>query len=451
MQVAIYGSGYVGLVTGVCLASLGHEVFCVDIDNSKIARLQQGEVPIYEPGLADLLQQQITLGRIHFTTDPAMVVAQAPIQMIAVGTPPQADGAADLSYVQQVAKTIAQHMTDYRLIVNKSTVPVGTAEMVVDIVHKELQQREINVDFAVASNPEFLREGQAMHDFLQPDRIIIGVSDSKAETLLQSLYEPLTHQGYPLLSMQPRAAELAKYAANAFLATKISFINEISQVAERMQADVQDIQRALASDPRIGGQFLNPGCGFGGSCFPKDVAALQHMAKKLDFQPHVLDAVLHRNQQQQRLLFDKMLQYFTGDLESKTIALWGLAFKPDTDDIRCASARVIMEYLWQAGATVQAYDPLASQNILAQYPNQPRLKIATDLYAALVNADVLVIATEWAEFQNPDWDKVRTHLRYPVIFDGRNLFDPAEMAREGIAYYAVGRGAPLLAEQAELV
>ncbi len=441
MNVSVYGAGYVGLVTAVCLAELGHHVICVDIDDQKIANLQQGQLPIYEEGLANLLQKNLKAQRITFTTDSKTAIAHGIIQMIAVGTPPRADGSADMQYVEAVAKTIATHMTEYRLIVTKSTVPVGTGDRVRAIIAHIVADRQVRLKFNVASNPEFLREGCAVADFMQPDRVIVGTARDKALQLLKELYAPLNLDADCLVATDIRSAELSKYAANAFLATKISFMNEMSQLAEHYGADIELVRQGMGLDPRIGKQYLNPGCGFGGSCFPKDVAALKYMADQVNFKSHILDAVMLTNENQKAVLFQKINHYFADQLRGKVIALWGLAFKPNTDDVRAAPSRELMQLLWQAGATVQAYDPMGMHNIQAIYGDRAELKLCASAEQALQGADVLAIVTEWPEFRSFNLGLIKNALRHPAIFDGRNIFDPSKLRDSGIDYFAIGRGA----------
>lgn len=436
MNISIYGAGYVGLVSGICFAELGHTVCCVDVDPAKIEALKLGKLPIYEENLEALLKKNHT--RLVFTTDFAQAVAHGEIQMIAVGTPPKSDGSADLQYVEAVAQTIGALMTEYRCIVNKSTVPVGTAHHVQDIVCTALSHRHLSIDVEVVSNPEFLREGRAVRDCLAPDRIVIGACQSRAIALMRELYHPLTEKHHPLIVMDTQSAELTKYAANAFLATKVSFMNEISQIAERTGASILSIKQGIGMDTRIGEKFLNAGCGFGGSCFPKDVSALQKIAEQVGYTPHILNAVLKTNDQQQQLLFQKISHYFDQSLKDKTIALWGLAFKPNTDDIRSASSRVLMEMLWQAGAIVKAYDPLAIQNIRHAYPKEPSLILCDTAHEALQNADVLAVVTEWDEFRQINFTDLKNTLKFPVIFDGRNMFDSCMVREAGLTYVGIG-------------
>jgi len=439
MKLTIYGAGYVGLVTAVCMAELGVTVCCVDIDEEKITRLRQGQLPIYEENLEQLLTSQLAANRIEFTTDTAYAVSFSSIQMIAVGTPSREDGSANLDYVDAVAKSIAWHMTEDKLIVNKSTVPVGTADRVRSIMLPVLKERQVALELDVASNPEFLREGQALYDCLHPDRIIVGVASEKATRQLQQLYQPLIDQGYPFIPMHIRSAELTKYTANAFLATKISFINEMALIAEKMGANIDDIRHGVGMDSRISEKFLYAGCGFGGSCFPKDVSALKSMAEEVNVKPTILNAVLDVNANMQRLLFDRLHAFYQGDLKGKTFALWGLAFKPKTDDVRCATSRVLMELLWEAGASVQAYDPLASQVISRLYPNQSQLTLCDQANDALKNADALLVVTEWDEFKQADLAVMKASLNKPVLIDGRNIYDADKMKEQGFLYSSIGR------------
>lgn len=438
MKISIYGCGYVGLVSGICFAEMGFDVCCTDIDIQKVANLQRGVLPIYEHNLENLLHQACQKKRIHFTTDFQHAVNFGIIQMIAVGTPSKPDGSADLQHVESVAQQIGKYMADYRCVVNKSTAPIGTATHIKNIISQQLQQKQTNIAFDVVSNPEFLREGQAVSDCLAPDRIVIGVDSERAVEYMQILYQPLIAKGHPLLTMDTASAELTKYAANAFLATKISFINEISQIAERVGANIHDIKKGIGADPRINAKFLNAGCGFGGSCFPKDVLALHNIAKNHDYEPHILNAVLRTNEQQQALLFHKISHYFNGDLRGKTIALWGLAFKPNTDDVRYASSRVLMEMLWEKNAIVRAYDPLAMDAIRRVYSTQSQLILCDNMQETLHDADTLVLVTEWDHFKNPDFQKIKQSLRHPVIFDGRNLYDANTVRNAELTYFGIG-------------
>ncbi len=440
MQIAIYGAGYVGLVTSVGLAQLGHHVTCVDIDESLVADLNQGLISIYEPDLQELLQDHLNQS-LFFTTDARKAIACADVHMIAVGTPALPDGGADLRQVEQVAKTIAQHMDAYCLVVTKSTVPVGTADRVADIITQTLERRLKNIEFDIASNPEFLREGCAVTDFLEPERIIVGINHQRAKIIMEQLYQPLINASHPIVFMPIRSAELTKYAANAFLATKISFMNEISQLAERYGADITDVKAGMALDGRISEHFLNAGCGYGGSCFPKDVSALIAMAHEANYQPKLLQSVAQVNDQQQRLLFDKITLYFNGNVTNKVFAIWGLAFKPNTDDIRCASSLALIRCLIEAGARVQAYDPVAMDAVRVQLKDDA-LTLTATAEEALINADALVLVTEWDEFLQPNFASLKIALSHPVIFDGRNIYNAELLNSLGIEYYGVGRGRP---------
>ena len=439
MKVTIYGSGYVGLVTGTCLAEVGNDVLCVDIDANKIALLQGGGIPIYEPGLDALVEKNIAAGRLRFTTDPAEGVAHGLFQFIAVGTPPDEDGSADLQYVVAVARSIGEHMTDYRIIVDKSTVPVGTADKVREAVNGRLAERGVSHEFDVVSNPEFLKEGAAIDDFMKPDRIVIGTDNPRTTELLRALYAPFNRNHDRLVVMDIRSAELTKYAANAMLATKISFMNELSNLAERLGADIEKVRLGIGSDPRIGYHFIYPGCGYGGSCFPKDVQALERTANGIGYHAELLSAVEAVNNRQKQVLFEKIMLHFDGDVSGKTFALWGLSFKPNTDDMRAAPSRTLMEALWASGAAVQAFDPEAMEEAQRIYGDRDDLVLATSPEAALDGADALVTVTEWNVFRSPDFGFIKQHLKQPVIFDGRNLYDPARLHAEGITYYSIGR------------
>lgn len=440
MKITVFGTGYVGLVQGAILADAGHHVVCVDIDEGKLARLRQGILPIYEPGLEPIVKETVADGRLRFTSDAAEAIAHAGVIFIAVGTPPNEDGSADLKHVLAVADTIATHMNDYKVIVDKSTVPVGTADRVRETVQTTLSHRKVKFEFDVVSNPEFLKEGAAVADCQRPDRIIIGTNSKRAESLMRELYETFNRNHDRVMVMDVRSAELTKYAANCMLATKISFMNEIANIAERVGADIESVRVGIGSDPRIGYHFIYPGAGYGGSCFPKDVSALIHMAEELGFEPKILNAVEARNQTQKHVLFEKLQKHFQGQLQDKTIALWGLSFKPNTDDMRDAPSRVLMEALWAAGAKVQAYDPVAMEETQRIYGSPPNLTLAGTKEAALQGADVLVIVTEWRNFKTPDFDLIKSTLSHPVIVDGRNLFDPKTMRDRGFTYYAIGRG-----------
>ncbi len=443
MRVTIYGSGYVGLVTGACLAQVGNDVLCVDIDARKIDMLNRGEVPIHEPGLDKLIAENREAGRLRFTLDPAEGVAHGLFQFIAVGTPPDEDGSADLRHVLAVARTIGEHLRDYRIIVNKSTVPVGTADRVRTAVAECLTARGAAVEFDVVSNPEFLKEGAAIDDFMRPDRIVVGTDNPRTTELLRALYAPFNRNHERVLAMDVRSAELTKYAANAMLATKISFMNELSRIAEHLGADIEKVRVGIGSDPRIGYHFIYPGAGYGGSCFPKDVRALERTAREVGYQAELLGAVEAVNARQKRVLFEKIQAEFGKDLGGRTFALWGLAFKPNTDDMREASSRVLMEALWAAGARVQAYDPVAMDETRHIYGERPDLRLCANVGETLQGADALVVVTEWSNFRSPDFEAIRDTLRQPVIFDGRNLYDPALLANLGIRYFAIGRPAPV--------
>lgn len=440
MKITIFGAGYVGLVTGTCLAELGNHVVCVDVDTHKIAKLQAGQCPIHEPGLPELITKNQRAGRLQFTSDIDEAMKHGFYIFIAVGTPQDEDGSADLKYVLDVAKNIGERISDYRVVIIKSTVPVGTADKVRITIENELTRRNILLNFDVASNPEFLREGAAIDDFMNSDRIIIGINNETANKHMRTLYAPFDRNQTRLISMNIRSAELTKYAANAILATKISFMNELSNLAELLEADIEKIRIGIGSDPRIGYHFINPGCGYGGSCFPKDLSALESMARNIDFEPSLLNAVQLVNQKQKKVLFAKINHHFNHDLSNKIIALWGLAFKPNTDDMREASSRILMDSLWQAGAKVQAYDPAAIEETRRIYGDKNNLRLCATPEEALKNADALVIVTEWSDFLSPDFAMIKQLLREPVIFDGRNLYDPEHLNDLGFHYYAIGRG-----------
>ncbi|NEX18691.1 MAG: UDP-glucose 6-dehydrogenase [Halochromatium sp.] len=439
MDVTIFGSGYVGLVTGACLAEVGNQVLCVDVDADKIALLNNGGVPIYEPGLDDLITKNSKAGRLRFSTDPEEGVAHGLFQFIAVGTPPDEDGSADLRHVLAVAKTIGEHMTGYRVIVDKSTVPVGTADRVAETVRSAQHESGRSVEFDVVSNPEFLKEGAAIDDFMRPDRIIVGTDNPRTAELLRALYAPFNRNHDRVMMMSIRSAELTKYAANAMLATKISFMNELSNIAEAVGADIEMVRIGIGSDPRIGYQFIYPGCGYGGSCFPKDVRALERTARAKGYQAELLQAVEAVNDRQKDLLFNKIERHFEGALNDKTFALWGLAFKPNTDDMREASSRRLMEQLWSAGARVRAFDPVATEEAERIYGKRADLELVENRMDAVEGADALVIVTEWSEFRSPDFAALSTQLGSAVIFDGRNLFDPAQVTAAGLTYVSIGR------------
>ena len=439
MRVTIFGSGYVGLVTGACLADAGNHVVCVDLDERKITMLRQGDVPIHEPGLESLVRRNMGAGRLQFTTDAKEGVDHGLFQLIAVGTPPEEDGSADLRDVLAVARTIGEHMTEYKVVITKSTVPVGTADKVSAAVRESLKARAASIEFDTVSNPEFLKEGAAIGDFTRPDRVIIGTDSPRATDLLRSLYEPFTHNRDRMIVMDVRSAELTKYAANAMLATKISFMNELANIAEHLGADIEQVRVGIGSDPRIGYAFIYPGLGYGGSCFPKDVKALRRSAKEVGYDESILSAVENVNNLQKGKLFKKICAHF-GNLQGRTLAVWGLAFKPNTDDMREAASRVLIESLWEAGAKVRAFDPVAMPECRRIYGERPDLVLCGNSAEALRGADALAIVTEWREFRSPDFQEIKAALTAPVIFDGRNLYDPAQMARAGFSYYAIGRG-----------
>lgn len=440
MNITIFGTGYVGLVSGACLADVGHHVVCMDVDQVKIDKLKDGIIPIYEPGLEDIVTHNVDAGRLSFTTDTEQAVAHGLLQFIAVGTPADEDGSADLQYVTAVARSIGQHMDDYKVIIDKSTVPVGTGDKVRAAVLHELDRRGLELAFDVVSNPEFLKEGAAVNDFMKPDRIIVGTDSEKAEELLREAYYPFNRNHDRMIFMDIRSAELTKYAANSLLATKISFMNEISNLAERLGADIEAVRKGIGSDPRIGYHFIYPGCGYGGSCFPKDVQALARTAHDCGYEATLLNAVETVNYAQKHVLFDKISHYFNGDLNGKTIAIWGLSFKPNTDDMREAPSRTVMEDLWKVGARVQAYDPEAMEETQRVYGDQDGLLLCGTKEQAMKGADALVICTEWKEFRSPDFEQIKSTIREPVIFDGRNLYEPDMVQRYGLIYYAIGRG-----------
>jgi len=441
LKVTIFGIGYVGLVQAAALADVGHDVICVDVDADKIERLNRCEVSIYEPGLTRLVKENHEAGRLQFTSDAARGVEHSKIQFVAVGTPPDEDGSADLRHVIAVAESIATHMDGHRIIITKSTVPVGTADRIRSVVQASLVARgRPDLTFDVASNPEFLKEGSAVADFMKPDRIILGTDNEETEQVVRELYAPFSRNHDKIIIMDARSAEFTKYAANCMLATKISFMNEMANLAERLGADIEEVRRGIGSDPRIGYHFIYPGIGYGGSCFPKDVQALIHLAESAGFEPAVLKSVEARNKTQKTVLFDKIRQHFGDDLKGRTFALWGLAFKPNTDDMREAPSRVIMQALWEAGAHVRAFDPEAMGECRRLYGERVDLALVDSPEAALDGADALVIATEWKQFHAPDFDLMKSKLKHPVIFDGRNLFNPETVSRYGLRYYAIGRG-----------
>lgn len=440
MKVTVFGIGYVGLVQAAVLSDVGHEVYCVDIDQQKIDNLKKGIIPIYEPGLEPLVKENYAAGRIHFTTDAKAGIEFGEVMFIAVGTPPDEDGSADLKYVLAVAEAIATHMTRETIVLDKSTVPVGTAEKVEAAIAGVLAQRGSDLPFHVVSNPEFLKEGAAVSDCMRPDRIVIGTDSEKAIEVMRELYEPFNRNHDRIIFMDRRSAELTKYAANCMLATKISFMNEMASLAEELGADIEMVRQGIGSDERIGYHFIYPGCGYGGSCFPKDVQALIKTAEQVGYDSRILKSVEAVNYKQKEKLFGYIQQHFGGDIAGKTFAVWGLSFKPKTDDMREASSRTLMEALWAAGAKVQAYDPEAMEETQRIYGSRDDLMLAGTKEAALKGADALVVCTEWQNFKAPDFNLIKDEIADTVIFDGRNLYNPERMAEKGIAYYAIGRG-----------
>lgn len=439
MKISVIGSGYVGLVTGTCLAEMGYEVLCLDVDERKINMLNKGEIPIYEPGLDALVKSNAAAGRLHFTTNVEDAARFGLIQFIAVGTPPDEDGSADLQYVIAAARNIGRYMDCYKVVVDKSTVPVGTADRVRLAIQEELQQRNAKLDFSVVSNPEFLKEGAAIDDFMRPDRIVVGADNDRAVELMRSLYAPFNRNHDRLIVMDIKSAELTKYAANAMLATRISFMNELALLAEKMGADIEHVRHGIGSDPRIGYHFLYPGCGYGGSCFPKDVQALQRTAREYGSDLQILSAVETVNERQKEVLLNKVVARFGVDLAGMSFALWGLSFKPNTDDMREAPSRVLIDGLLKRGAKVVAYDPAAMNETRRIYGEREDLCYANSPLDALYNADALLIVTEWKVFRAPDFVEIKARLKQPVIFDGRNLYDPKEVRSHGIDYLAIGR------------
>ena len=440
MKITMVGTGYVGLVTGACFAEVGNDVLCLDLDETKIRTLESGGIPIYEPGLAEVVKRNVAAGRLHFTTDVERAVFFGTVQCIAVGTPPGEDGSADLQHVIAAARNIGRHMNEYRVVVDKSTVPVGTADKVRAAIAEELVKRGIKVPYAVVSNPEFLKEGAAVEDFMRPDRVVVGSDDAEATHVMRTLYAPFQRNHERLFLMDVRSAELTKYAANAMLATRISFMNELANLAERLGADIEEVRKGIGSDPRIGYQFLYAGIGYGGSCFPKDVKALIRTAEEAGSTLPVLDAVEQVNAEQKRVLAKKILKRF-GKLSGRRIAVWGLAFKPNTDDMREAPSQVLIEELLSNGATVSAYDPVAMPAARSAFSHLKGIAYADSPLGALEGADALAVVTEWKEFRSPDFQAIRARLKTPAIFDGRNLYDPEEMKRAGLEYHPVGRAA----------
>lgn len=439
MNVTVFGIGYVGLVQAAVLADAGHHVICVDIDETRVENLKKGIIPIYEPGLTPIVEENYKDGRLEFTTDAKVGIEHGDIQFIAVGTPPDEDGSADLKYVLAVAETIAAHMNNSKIIINKSTVPVGTADKVSQKVAEILKQRGVSLDFHIVSNPEFLKEGSAVLDCQKPDRIVIGTDNEDAADTLHELYAPFNRNHDRMIIMDVKSAELTKYAANCMLATKITFMNEMANIAEKLGADIEAVRQGIGSDTRIGYQFIYPGCGYGGSCFPKDVQALIRTADSIGYEAEMLKSVEAVNYRQKQKLFTKINEHFKGELKGKTISLWGLSFKPNTDDMRDAPSRILMESLWAAGATVQAFDPEAMPESQRIYGQRDDLKLMRTQEAALQDADALVLVTEWQQFKSPDFDHIIELLKNPVIFDGRNQYDPKRLAVKGITYYSIGR------------
>lgn len=439
MKITIIGSGYVGLVSGACFADLGNDVVCLDVDEKKVAMLRAGGIPIYEPGLEQMVAHNVAAGRLKFTTDVAESVAHGVVQFIAVGTPSDQDGSADMRYVIAAARNIGRHMTDYRVIVDKSTVPVGTSERVRAAVADELKRRGVDIDFSVVSNPEFLKEGAAVGDFMRPDRIVVGSSDERASQIMRQLYSPILRNHDRIIIMDPRSAELTKYAANAMLATRISFMNELANLAEKLGANIEAVRHGIGSDQRIGYHFLYAGVGYGGSCFPKDIQALQHTAGEYGMQLTIVDAVEKANRTQKQRLLEKVRIRFGEQLDGRHFAIWGLSFKPNTDDMREAPSRVLINGLIARGATVSVYDPVAMEEAGKIFGKEPGIRFATSTTDVLDGADALIIVTEWKEFRSPNFDDMKKRLKSPVVFDGRNLYDPATMRETGIEYFSVGR------------
>ncbi|MDD5175672.1 MAG: UDP-glucose/GDP-mannose dehydrogenase family protein [Sterolibacterium sp.] len=439
MKITVIGTGYVGLVGGACLAEVGNDVICLDVSAEKIRILNDGGMPIHEPGLAAMVAKNRAAGRLHFTTDIAVAVAHGSILFIAVGTPPDEDGSADLQYVLAAAHSIGLHMTGYKVVVDKSTVPVGTADKVCAAIAEALSERAMEIDYSVVSNPEFLKEGAAVEDFMKPDRIVVGANDSRAIEMMRQLYAPFQRNHERLIIMDVRSAELTKYAANAMLATRISFMNELANLSEKLGADIELVRSGIGADPRIGYHFLYSGCGYGGSCFPKDVQALIRTANEAGQHLNILTAVEATNQEQKQVLPAKIFKRFGEDLSGRRFALWGLAFKPNTDDMREAPSRILIDQLLERGATINAYDPVAMSEAQRVYHGEMRIRYVTNPMAALEDADALAIVTEWQEFRSPDFATIKATLKQPVIFDGRNLYDPAQVRAAGIEYHAIGR------------
>ena len=439
MKITMIGTGYVGLVTGTCLAEVGNDVLCLDVDERKIALLQQGGVPIHEPGLEPMIRRNVAASRLRFTTDVDEAVGHASVQFIAVGTPPDEDGSADMKYVLQAARNIGRRMTQWTLVVDKSTVPVGTADRVRSVIAEELAARGVAIPYAVASNPEFLKEGAAVDDFMKPDRVVIGADDERAIAILRNIYAPFQRNRERLLVMDVRSAELTKYAANAMLATRISFMNELANLAERLGADIEHVRQGIGSDPRIGWHFLYPGVGYGGSCFPKDVKALRYTAERAGAPLRVLGAVEAANEAQKHVLVDKIVARFGSELAGRRFALWGLAFKPNTDDMREAPSRVVIDALLARGASICAYDPVAIGEAKRVLGEASGITFAANPLAACEGADALVVVTEWKEFRSPDFDVLQRRMKQPLIFDGRNLYEPDVVRAAGFEHVSIGR------------
>ncbi|MDH6358221.1 UDP-glucose/GDP-mannose dehydrogenase family protein [Parabacteroides sp. PF5-9] len=437
MKVAIVGTGYVGLVTGTCFAEMGTEVYCVDVDTEKIDNLKKGIIPIYEPGLDEMVCRNYEAGRLHFTTELKEVINQVEVLFSAVGTPPDEDGSADLRYVLDVAESVGKYMDKYILVVTKSTVPVGTAEKIKQTILAEQKKRDVHIDFDIASNPEFLKEGAAIKDFMSPDRVVVGVESEKAKTIMSKLYRPFLLNNFRVIFMDIPSAEMTKYAANAMLATRISFVNEMANLCELVGADINMVRKGIGTDSRIGSRFLYAGCGYGGSCFPKDVKALIHTAKDYNYPMRILNAVEEVNEVQKSILFNKLSDYYTTDLSGKHIAVWGLAFKPETDDMREAPSLVLIHKLLDAGCRVTAYDPVAIAEAKRRFGD--RIQYAKDIYETVVDADALLVITEWKEFRLPAWTAIKKLMKNPVVFDGRNLYDKTELTEAGLMYHSIGR------------
>jgi UDPglucose 6-dehydrogenase len=440
MKITVFGAGYVGLVTAACLSDMGNSVVCVDVDNARIELLRQGQIPIHEPGLAELVTRNTAAGRLQFTSDSAIATLHGTILFIAVGTPAAEDGSADLAHVIEVARTIGIHMQDYKVVVDKSTVPVGTADCVREKIAQALREREAIVPYAVVSNPEFLKEGAAITDFMHPDRVVIGSDDEQATLLMRALYAPFLRNRDRVLLMSPRSAELTKYVANAMLASRISFMNEISHLAERLGADIEQVRTGIGADPRIGTHFLYAGCGWGGSCFPKDIQALERMGHETGLDLKIVGAVRQVNELQKRLLGERIRERYGDDLRGLIFGVWGLSFKPDTDDLREAPSLVLIDELLQRGASVRAFDPVAMPGVAALWPSRPGLELCSDPLSAAEGASALAVVTEWREFRSPDFLSLKARMKTPVLLDGRNLYDPGLMIQLGFEYLGIGRG-----------